>query len=97
MKDYPTGTLTFLFTDIESSTELWERYPDAMCTALARHDAIIERCVDAHHGMLVRPRGEGDSRFAVFPHAEDGVRAASGARGTALVASSSLSVVYGSE
>ncbi len=76
MEDYPTGTLTFLLTDIEGSTELWERYPDAMRSALARHDEIVEGSVDFHHGKVVRPRGEGDSRFAVFPQAEDGVRAA---------------------
>lgn len=76
MKAYPTGTLTFLLTDIEGSTELWERYPDAMRSAMVRHDEIIEESVGFHHGMLVRPRGEGDSRFAVFPQADDGVQSA---------------------
>jgi len=73
MKDYPTGTLTFLLTDIEGSTALWERDPETMRSALARHDEIIEGTVEDHHGLVVRPRGEGDSRFAVFPLAEDGV------------------------
>lgn len=76
MKEYPTGTLTFLLTDIESSTELWERHPDAMRSALTLHDKIIEESVEANQGLLVRPRGEGDSRFAVFPQAENSVRAA---------------------
>ncbi len=76
MNDYLTGTLTFLLTDIEGSTELWDRYPEQMRSALAQHDAIIEGCVEAYHGRVVRPRGEGDSRFAVFPVAEDAVRAA---------------------
>ena len=76
MIDYPTGTITFLLTDIEGSTELWERYPDAMRSATARHDEIIEKSVELHRGMPIRPRGEGDSRFAVFPQADDGVRSA---------------------
>ncbi|MFN8460370.1 MAG: adenylate/guanylate cyclase domain-containing protein [Anaerolineales bacterium] len=36
----PTGTVTFLFTDIEGSTKLWEKYPEAMKSALAKHDSI---------------------------------------------------------
>jgi membrane-bound serine protease (ClpP class) len=72
----PVGTLTFLFTDVEGSTRLWEHYPEGMRVALARHDALIEGHVDAHGGVLVRPRGEGDSRFAVFSRATDAVAAA---------------------
>src|SRR5687767_4533924 len=72
----PTGTVTFLFTDIEGSTKLWERYPEETRAALARHDQIIEEIVDRHGGSLVRPRGEGDSRFAVFARATDAVLAA---------------------
>jgi predicted ATPase/class 3 adenylate cyclase len=72
----PKGTLTYLLTDVEGSTELWEREPDAMRNALARHDALIEAGVEGHEGTLVRPRGEGDSRFAVFPRATDAVTAA---------------------
>jgi class 3 adenylate cyclase len=37
----PSGTVTFLFTDLEVSTRLWERQPDAMRGALARHDVIL--------------------------------------------------------
>ncbi|MDQ3930311.1 MAG: tetratricopeptide repeat protein [Chloroflexota bacterium] len=72
----PTGTVTFLFTDIEGSTQLWERYPDQARTALARHDQIVEEVVEQHEGSLVRPRGEGDSRFAVFSRASAAVAAA---------------------
>jgi predicted ATPase/class 3 adenylate cyclase/Tfp pilus assembly protein PilF len=72
----PTGTLTFLFTDIEGSTRLWDRFPDEMRAALRRHDNLIETCVAEHAGVLVRPRGEGDSRFAVFTRASDAVAAA---------------------
>src|SRR5919199_5147362 len=72
----PTGTVTFLFTDVEGSTKLWERHPDQMRLALARHDQIVESLVAEHQGVVVRPRGEGDSRFAVFPRASDAVAAA---------------------
>jgi predicted ATPase/class 3 adenylate cyclase len=72
----PTGTVTFLFTDIEGSTQLWERYPEQAGAALVRHDQIIEETVERHGGSIVRPRGEGDSRFAVFSRATDAVAAA---------------------
>jgi class 3 adenylate cyclase len=74
--DLPTGTVTFLFTDVEGSTRLWERHPDPMRAALARHDALVEQAVARHGGVVVRPRGEGDSRFAVFARATDAVVAA---------------------
>jgi predicted ATPase/class 3 adenylate cyclase len=72
----PVGTVTFLLTDVVSSTRLWERYPEAMRTTLARHDALIEGLVAENTGVVVRPRGEGDSRFAVFARASDAVAAA---------------------
>jgi predicted ATPase/class 3 adenylate cyclase len=68
--------VTFLLTDMEGSTRLWQHYHEAMRLALVRHDTLIERVVAAHHGHLVRPRGEGDSRFAVFARASDAVSAA---------------------
>jgi predicted ATPase/class 3 adenylate cyclase len=72
----PTGTVTFLFTDIEGSTVLWEQHPEQARTAMSRHDEIVEDVIGRHKGMLVRPRGEGDSRFAVFPRATDAVAGA---------------------
>ncbi len=72
----PTGTVTFLFTDIEGSTRLWEREPDAARQALSVHDHLIESAVERSGGLLVRPRGEGDSRFAVFSGAANAVSAA---------------------
>src|SRR5438270_4562643 len=72
----PTGTVTFLFTDIEGSTRLWEEHPEAMRQALIRHDRLIDDLVHQYAGTLVRPRGEGDSRFAVFSIAPDAVSAA---------------------
>jgi predicted ATPase/class 3 adenylate cyclase len=75
-EELPTGTITFLLTDIEGSTELWEKNPEPMRGALIRHDAIFDAAVNLHSGVHVRPRGEGDSRFAVFQDAVDAVAAA---------------------
>ena len=72
----PTGTLTFLFTDVEGSTRLWELQPEGMRAAMARHDELIESSVVQSGGAIVRPRGEGDSRFAVFQNATDSTMAA---------------------
>jgi len=72
----PVGTVTFLLTDVVASTRLWEQYPDAMRITLARHDALVESLVAEYVGVVVRPRGEGDSRFAVFTRASDAVAAA---------------------
>src|SRR4030095_5632749 len=72
----PTGTVTFLFTDVEGSTRLWERHPEQMRAALAEHDALIEFISEQQNGQVVRPRGEGDSRFCVFARATDAVAAA---------------------
>src|SRR5207244_1701061 len=58
MPDLPSGTVTFLFTDIEGSTRLWEQYPEAMQTALARHDALLAPGIRQHGG------GEGTADVA---------------------------------
>src|SRR5712691_1562498 len=76
----PEGTVTFLFTDIEGSTQLWELYPDSMRPALARHDALITEIVHRQGGTVIRSRGEGDSLFAVFARATDAVAAAGAAQ-----------------
>src|SRR5215213_1900401 len=76
MAELPSGTVTFLLTDVEGSTALWEEAPGAMRAALARHDTLFEQTVVEHGGVHVRPRGEGDSRFAVFASAVDAVAAA---------------------
>jgi predicted ATPase/class 3 adenylate cyclase len=64
--DLWSGTYTFLLTDIEGSTRLWEAAPADMARALVRHDDLIAAVVGAAGGRLVRSRGEGDSAFAVF-------------------------------
>ena len=60
----PTGTMTFLFTDLEGSTRLWEEHPEAMHAALARHDGILRGAVEAQGGQVVK--GRGDGLHAVF-------------------------------
>ena len=76
MANLPSGTVTFLFTDVEGSTKLWELYPEEMRAALIRHDELIEKAISGYEGTVLRPRGEGDSRFAVFSRATDAVAAA---------------------
>ena len=72
----PTGTVTFLFTDIEGSTGLWEERPNDMRPTLARHDDIAAAVIAEFAGSLIKSRGEGDSLFAVFALASDAVAAA---------------------
>jgi predicted ATPase/class 3 adenylate cyclase len=55
----PTGTVTFLFTDIAGSTKLWEQHPEAMKVAVSRHDAILRAVVEAHLGFVVKTTGDG--------------------------------------
>jgi len=76
MGDLPDGVVTFLFTDIEGSTRMWEEAPDLMMAALDQHDRVIDDAIGAHNGHSVKPRGEGDSRFVVFASARDAVAAA---------------------
>jgi predicted ATPase/class 3 adenylate cyclase len=74
MGELPAGTVTFLFTDIEGSTRLWEEHPEAMQGALARHDELLRRAVDAHGGTTVKATGDGI--HAAFPTANDALGAA---------------------
>ncbi len=70
----PTGTVTFLFTDIEGSTRLWDEHPESMADALERHDAICRSAIADHGGVVFSTGGDG---FAVaFQRASDGVAAA---------------------
>jgi predicted ATPase/class 3 adenylate cyclase/DNA-binding CsgD family transcriptional regulator len=74
MSVLPTGTVTFLFTDIEGSTRLLEANPAAYRAALARHDAILRRAVAAHGGAIFGNRGDGFG--AAFASPADAVQAA---------------------
>ena len=72
----PTGVVSFLLTDIEGSTPLWERSPGAMSAAVDRHDELIARAVTAAGGVVLKARGEGDSSFSVFTKTTAAVHAA---------------------
>ena len=56
---WPTGAVTFLFSDIEDSTSLWERHRSAMQLALAEHDRILREAVADHGGVMVKTTGDG--------------------------------------
>jgi len=58
MTALPTGTVTFLFTDIEGSTERWEHHRAAMTTALARHDALLRSAIESHAGHVFKTIGD---------------------------------------
>jgi predicted ATPase/class 3 adenylate cyclase/uncharacterized protein HemY len=58
MTNLPSGTVTFLFTDIESSTQLWEQFPEAMKAAHARQESIIRQAVAAHGGYAYKMIGD---------------------------------------
>lgn len=70
----PVGTVTFLFTDIEGSTRLWEQDHDRMRESLARHDALLRDAIESNNGFVFKTIG--DAFCAAFPTASDGLSAA---------------------
>ena len=72
----PVGTVTFMLTDIEGSTRLWEHAPDAMGKAVARHYSLLDAGIALHGGVRPLEQGEGDSVVAAFTRASDAVAAA---------------------
>jgi predicted ATPase/class 3 adenylate cyclase len=70
----PTGTVTFLFTDIEGSTALAQAYPVEMPVLLEKHHAILSQSIEAHHGYVFRITG--DAFAAAFPTSADALLAA---------------------
>jgi class 3 adenylate cyclase len=74
----PTGTVTFLLTDIVGSSRLWEQYPVAMPLAVARHDGLLAESISAENGWVVK--GTGDGVIAAFQRAGWALRAAVAAR-----------------
>jgi class 3 adenylate cyclase len=74
MPDLPSGTVTFLLTDIEGSTALWERDQHAMVAAVARHIALLDAAIQAHDGVHFKTVG--DAVQAAFPTAPDAITAA---------------------
>lgn len=73
MTRYPSGTVTFLFTDVVGSSRLWEEHYEAMHRAMAGHDAIVKQAVAAA-GVFIKQTGDG--AFAVFSSAFDAIEAA---------------------
>jgi predicted ATPase/class 3 adenylate cyclase len=76
--DLPTGTVTFLFTDIEGSTKLSQEYADALPALLARHQEILNQAIEAYHGFIFQVVG--DSFSAAFDTAMNALKAASEAQ-----------------
>ena len=74
MGTLPTGTVTFLFTDIEGSTKLAQEHPDAMPDLLARHNEILDRAIQARNGFVFQIVG--DAFCVAFHHANDAATAA---------------------
>ena len=74
MPNPPTGTVTFLFTDIEGSTKRWEQHRDAMQAALARHDDLMREAIEANGGSVFKTMG--DAFCAAFPTAPHALEAA---------------------
>src|SRR5262245_23473225 len=73
MPDLPSGTVTFLFTDIEGSTEHWERDRAAMAAAVARDLVLLDAVIEAHGGVHFKTVG--DAMQAAFPTAPRAVAA----------------------
>ncbi len=76
----PTGTVTFLFTDIEGSTQRWDRAREAMQRAVRKHDAILRAAIESNGGFVFKTIG--DAFCAAFKSAEEGVAAAIAAQRT---------------
>ena len=74
MAELPSGTVTFLFTDLEVSTRLWEDHPEDMKVALARHDELVRSAIESHRGHVVKATGDGF--HGVFHTAHDALDAA---------------------
>jgi predicted ATPase/class 3 adenylate cyclase/DNA-binding CsgD family transcriptional regulator len=72
----PVGMVTFMLTDVEGSTRLWESAADAMGAAVARHYELLDAAISLHGGVRPVEQGEGDSVVAAFTLASDGLAAA---------------------
>jgi predicted ATPase/class 3 adenylate cyclase len=78
----PSGTVSFLFTDVENSTRLWDESPEVMSHAMPHHDELVRDAVESHDGFIVKNAGDGF--HAVFATAHDAVTAAVAAQGELL-------------
>ena len=73
MSNLPTGTVTFLFTDIEGSTQLWEKHPEEMKIVMASHDSMLREAIESNRGSIIKTTGDGV--HAVFSTAIDAINA----------------------
>jgi predicted ATPase/class 3 adenylate cyclase len=89
-RSLPVGDVTFLFTDVEGSTRLWEDDPDAMEHALAAHDERLRSAMERHHGYVFTTAG--DSFAVAFDDALDAVAAAVEAQRALIAPCGSLNV-----
>ena len=64
---WPTGVVTFLFTDVEDSTPLWDHQGSAMRPALAEHDLLLKTAVESNAGVIVKNTGDGVMAAFVSP------------------------------
>ena len=78
MPSPPTGTVTFLFTDIEGSGRLWRDHRESMSIALARHDEIVRGAIESNRGYVFSTGGDGFA--AAFSRARDAIRSAAEAQ-----------------
>jgi predicted ATPase/class 3 adenylate cyclase/DNA-binding CsgD family transcriptional regulator len=76
----PTGTVTFLLTDVEGSTRGWEAFPEAMTVSIARHYEILDAAISAHGGVRPVEQGEGDSVVGAFGRPSEALAAAMAAQ-----------------
>src|ERR687892_1383702 len=77
MPELPSGTVTFLFTDVEGSTKLWERYPQAMEASMARHDELLRGVMESNGGFVFKTIGDAFCvAFSSAPHALEAALAA---------------------
>ena len=74
MPNQPSSTLTFLFTDIEGSTRLWQEFPEQMKANLARHDQLLRECIERNEGHVFKTVG--DAFCAAFSTAPQAMKAA---------------------
>ncbi len=88
--EYPTGTVTFLFTDIEGSTKLAQKFPDAIRALIARHNEILTQVFESQHGYIFQIIG--DSFAAALHNANDAVNAALQAQRAVLATYSSARI-----
>jgi class 3 adenylate cyclase len=74
MFELPSGTVTFLFTDIDGSIRLWEQHGRTMDVAQARYDAVLRGAVATHGGVVFKTKG--DAFWAAFATAPGALSAA---------------------